>query len=211
MKRSLTLIELIFTIVIIAFVFTVIPKMFQISNESLSFSTKEDAIFNMYSQILDIINKEYDENNTLYDDILLVGDNSILECNETTGYRVGGFRGSRNCFNKVYTSHIGLDSNEPPRDDIDDYNETSNHTQYEYNISSGHKTYTLEIEVGYTDNWSESDYSNQNLEFNFTNRSNNQPSHIKRVYVRVFTEKNISSIYYYSANIGHTEIKSIEW
>jgi len=67
MKKALTLIELIFTIVIITFTFMVIPKIFQISNKTLSFSSKEDAIFNMYSQMMDIVLKEYDENNTKYD------------------------------------------------------------------------------------------------------------------------------------------------
>ena len=206
MRRALTLIELIFTIVIISFVFTVVPKMFQISNKSISFSSKEDALFNMYAQIMDIVVKEYDENNTEYDDILLSSKDSILECNTTTGYRVGGFRGSRNCFNQIDESSIGLDSDEPPRDDIDDYNGLN------YSIISGHKEYNLSIVVGYSDNWNTGDYSDNKLEFNFTNRSDNNTSHIKRVYVRVFDEdENISSVYYYSANIGHIEIKSIIW
>ena len=206
MKKALTLIELIFTIVIISFVFTVIPKMFQVSNQSLSFSSKEDALFNMYSQIMDIVIKEYDENNTKYDDILLSGEDSVLECNSTTGYRIGGFKGSRNCFNKVTDSSIGLDDNEPPRDDIDDYNGLN------YQIYSGHKEYNLSVSVGYTDDNISYDYSNQKSDFNFTTRSDNTPSNIKRVYVRVFTDdKNISSVYYDSANIGHIRIKSILW
>ena len=201
----MTLIELIFTIVIIAFVFTVIPKLFQISNKSLSFSSKEDALFNMYSQIMDIVIKEYDEKNTKYDDILLSGKNA-LECNTSSGYRTGGFIGGRNCFDKVYESDIGLDDNEPPRDDIDDYN------GLKYDIYSGHKKYTLEVNVGYTDNWNENTYSDRKLEYNFTNRSDNNKSQIKRVYVKVLdNNKTISSIYYYSANIGHATIKSVKW
>jgi len=47
--------------VIIAFTFTVIPKIIQISNKSLEFSKKEDAIFNMMSKAMDISLKEYDE------------------------------------------------------------------------------------------------------------------------------------------------------
>ena len=208
MKKGLTLIELIFTIVIISFVFSVIPKIFQVSNESLTFSSKEDALFNMYAQIMDIVIKEYDEENTKYDDILLSGESSVLECNTTTGYRIGGFRGSRNCFNKVNESDIGLDSDEPPRDDIDDYDGLN------YQISSGHKDYNLSVTVGYTDDNISYDYSNQKSDFNFTNRSDNTKSNIKRVYVRVFesnSDKNISSIYYDSANIGHIRIKSVIW
>ena len=206
MKKALTLIELIFTIVIIAFVFSVIPKIFQITNKTLSFSSKEDALFNMYSQIMDIVLKEYDEENTKYDDILLTGNSNVLECSTTTGYRIGGFKGSRNCFHKVYESNIGLDSNEPPRDDIDDYNGIN------YQIFSGNKEYNLSVTVGYTDDNFSYDYSNQKVSFQFTNRSDDVKSNIKRVYVEVLDKNRIiSSIAYYSANIGHIEIKSVLW
>ena len=201
----MTLIELIFTIVIIAFVFTVIPKLFQISNKSLSFTSKEDALFNMYSQIMDIIVKEYDEQNTKYDDILLSGTNA-LECNTSIGYRIGGFVGGRNCFNDIEESDIGLDTNEPPRDDIDDYD------GLKYDIYSGHKTYTIKVDVGYTDNWDNDSYNDKTLEYNFTDRSDNNKSQIKRIYVKILDNNStISSIYYYSSNIGHAVIKSIKW
>lgn len=204
MKKALTLIELIFTMVIIAFTFTVIPKLFQISNNSISFSSKEDALFNMYSQIMDIITKEYDEKNTIYDDILLSGQDQ-LECNISTGYRVGGFVGGRNCFDKVYESSIPS-SPQKPFNAIEDYN------GLEYTIYSGNKQYTLKVKVGYTDNWSNNSYKDKSLEFNFTSRSDNNKSQIKRVYVEILdNNKTISSVYYYSANIGHASIKSIKW
>jgi len=205
-KKALTLIELIFTMVIIAFTFTVIPKMFQASNKSLETSSKEDGLFNMYSKMMDIVLKEYDEENTKFDDILLSGNSGVLECNVTTGYRVGGFKGSRNCFMRVVESDIGPDANEPPYDDIDDYNGS------EENITSGNKEYELNISVGYTDNWSSSNYNGSNLEFNFTNTSDNTYRHIKRVEVKLIQNNRIiSSLIYYSANIGHTTIKSIIW
>jgi len=207
MKKGLTLIELIFTIAIIAFVFSVIPKMFQTTNKALAFSSKEDSLFNMYSQIMNIILKPYDKKNISYNDILLTGQNSVLECNSSTGYRDGGFIGSRNCFNKQYESDIPS-SPVIPEEDIEDYNGLN------YQISSGNKEYNLSVTVGYTDDWNNSnyDYSNQTLDFNFTNKSDNTKSQIKRVYVRVFNkDKNISSIYYDSANIGYVEIKSVQW
>ena len=61
MRKSLTLIELIFTVVIISVVFTVIPKIIYVSNKSLEFSKKEDAIFNLMSKIMDISLKEYNK------------------------------------------------------------------------------------------------------------------------------------------------------
>ncbi len=205
MKKALTLIELIFTIVIIAFVFSVIPKMFQTTNKALAFSSKEDALFNMYSQMMDIILKEYDEMNTIYDDILLTGNSNILECSTSTGYRVGGFIGSRNCFHKVYESDIPSSPKEP-FEAIEDYNGLN------YQIFSGNKEYNLSVTVGYTDDNFDYDYSNQKLNFQFTNRSDDTKSNIKRIKVEVLNGNNeISSLVYYSANIGHIEIKSVKW
>jgi len=141
---------------------------------------------------------------TIQNMILLSGNGGILECNTSTGYRTGGFVGSRNCLNKVYESNIGLDKNEPPYDDIDDYNGTA------YNISSGHKIYEIKIDVGYTDNWDS--YNDKSLNYTFTNRSDNTKSQIKRVEVKIFSDnEEISSLKYYSANIGHIEIKSVIW
>ena len=154
---------------------------------------------------MDIVIKEYDEENTKYDDVLLSGTNA-LECNTSTGYRIGGFSGDRNCFNKINESDIGLDVNEPPRDDIDDYD------GLKYDIYSGHKKYTIEVKAGYTDNWNENTYNDKILEYNFTNRSDNNKSQIKRIYVKILDNNStISSIYYYSSNIGHAVIKSIKW
>ncbi len=205
MKKALTLIELIFTIVIIAFVFSVIPKMFQTTNKTLAFSSKEDALFNMYSQMMNIILKEYDKMNTIYDDILLSGNSNVLECSTTTGYRVGGFIGSRNCFHKVYESNIPSSPKEP-FEAIEDYNGLN------YQIFSGNKEYNLSVTVGYTDDNFNYDYSNQKLNFQFTNRSDDTKSNFKRIKVKVLNGNNeISSLVYYSANIGHIEIKSVKW
>lgn len=211
MKRALTLIELIFTIVIIAFVFTVIPKIIYISNKTISFSKKEDAIFNMMAKMMDVSLKEYDEQNTKYDDILLVNNppKYVLDCNASSGYRIGGFIGGRNCKNAVFESEIGPDANEPPYDDVDDYNATEENT-----TKNGHTVYTLKIEVGYTGEWKKSDYdyNTQSLNFGFSKNFSSSHTNIKRIYIRVFNQDgNISSISYYSANIGHARINSVEW
>ncbi|GAX87073.1 conserved hypothetical protein [Lebetimonas natsushimae] len=190
--------------VIIAFTFSVIPKIIEVSNKSLEFSKKEDAIFNMMSKAMDISLKEYDEENTKYDDILLTGNSNVLECNISTNYRTGGFKGGRNCINHIMESDIGSDSNEPPFDDVDDYN------GYNEKVKNGHTTYDIHVTAGYTDEWNS--YNNDNLNFIFTNRSNNTKTNIKRIEIKV-SQKNhiISSVKYYSANIGHIKIGSVLW
>ncbi|GAB6074018.1 type II secretion system protein [Nautilia lithotrophica] len=208
MKKAITLIELIFTIVIIAAVFTVIPKIIYVSNKTLEFSKKEDAIFNMMSKMMDISLKEYDQKNTQYDDILLVNDppKYILDCNSSTGYRIGGFIGSRNCKNNIFESDI-QNNNSGEYDYIEGYNGVEENT-----TKNGRVVYSLKINVGYTDEWKKDNYDNESLIFIFTNTSNNTKTNIKRVNVSVFSGDNeISSINYYSANIGHIKINGIQW
>jgi len=207
LKKALTLIELIFTIVIIAAVFTTIPKIIYISNKSLEFSRKEDSIFNMMSKMMDISLKEYDENNTEYDDILLTGQNLYLDCNASTGYRKGGFKGSRNCLNGIEESDI-LSNSSGEYDYIERYN------GYTDTLNNGHTTYTLKIDVNYSNEWSGGnyDYDNQELSFNFGSTSDDKKN-IKRINVSVSDSSGnvISSISYYSANIGHIKINGVQW
>ena len=206
MKKAITLIELIFTIVIIAAVFTVIPKIIYVSNKTLEFSKKEDAIFNMMSKMMDISLKEYDEKNTEYDDILLTGQNLYLDCNASTGYRKGGFKGSRNCLNGIEESNIPSNSS-GEYDYIEGYNGVEEKT-----TKNGRTEYTLKIKVGYTDEWEEGDYSGKNLKFNFTNKSDSTKRNIKRVNITVSNDsEEISSVSYYSANIGHIKINGLQW
>ena len=146
--KAFSLIELIFTVVIIGLVFSVIPRIIEVSNKSLEFAKKEDAIFNLMAKAMDISTQEFDENNTRTDDILLVNDpaENILDCNSSSGYRVGGFSGSRSCKNGYFVSKIGADSDEPPYDDVDDYNNVEENT-----TNDGRVFYTLKIYAGYTD------------------------------------------------------------
>jgi Tfp pilus assembly protein PilE len=208
LRKSLTLIELIFTVVIIAVVFTVIPKIIYVSNKSLEFSKKEDAIFNMMSKIMDISLKEYDEQNTNYDDILLVNDppKNVLDCNASSGYRIGGFAGSRNCKDGIFESSIPYHK-KGEYDYIEGYNGIEENT-----TKDGRVAYTLKITVGYTDEWNKSDYSNGSLSFDFTKTSDNTKTNIKRINVTVsYDNQTISSVSYYSANIGHIKINSVQW
>ncbi|RUM56622.1 MAG: hypothetical protein DSY40_01985 [Nautilia sp.] len=218
MKKSFSLIELIFTIVMIAMIFTVIPRIIYATNMSIGFQMKEDGIFNMMTHIIDISTQEYDENNTadafFPDDILLTGNSNVLECNTTTDYRIGGFVGGRNCRNNEYDSIIGPDANENDEsdyDDVDDYNGTEDNA-----TKNGNTRYKLYTFVGYTKEWNKSnyDYDNQRLDFNFTTERDGNYRNIK--YIEVILEderfdKNISHARYWSANIGHTYIESRQW
>jgi len=214
LKKALTIIELIFTVVILSVVFTLIPKIIGISTKTLKKTADNEAVFNMMAKMSDIIFKEWDENNTDSDEILVVNNpaKNLLDCNSTSGYRIGGFRGSRNCQDDINISHIGADANEPPYDDIDDYNGLEENT-----TTSGkrNKYYTLDMFASYVKEWNGSDYSGDSLNYRF-DKNQEDKSNIKRVKVVVSKkvngkEKNISTIKYYGANIGHSIIESEEW
>ncbi len=214
MRKALTIIELIFTVVVLALLFTVIPRIIFVSNQSIQTSATEEAVFNMMAKMSDIVYKEWDENNTQTDEILAVNNppENILDCNSTSGYRIGGFRGSRNCKDDINISHIGADENEPPYDDIDDYNNLKENTS-----TSGkrNKYYTLYMFASYVNEWNKSNYSGDRFYYTFS-KTKKDKSNIKRVEVVVSgkidgKEKNISTIKYYGANIGHSVIESEEW
>ena len=214
MRRALTIIELIFTVVIIALIFTVIPRIIYVSNKSIQTSATEEAIFNLMAKMSDIVFKEWDENNTNTDEILVVNQEpqNVIDCDKDTGYRIGGFRGSRNCKDDINISHIGEDDDEPPYDDIDDYNGTEENTS-----TSGRKKkyYTLDMFSSYVNEWNLSNYNGDKFSYSFS-KTKKDKSNIKRVLVVVSTkvggkEKNISTIKYYGANIGHSIIESKEW
>jgi len=215
MKKSFSLIELIFTIVIIGLIFTVIPKIMYVTSQSFNFTLKEDGLFNMMAKAMDISVRETDENNTDSDDILLGGENQELECNTATDLRIGGFYGGRNCEHDKYLSDIKVDDGENSEDDYDDVDDF-NGTEMNSTLLSGQIKYVIYAFVGYSDDNFSYDYDNHSLDFNFSTRQNDTKSDIKRTYLVLNVrnkgqDKNISSMQYFSANIGHMYIESRQW
>lgn len=197
MRRGLTLIELIFSMVIIAIVFTVVPKIIFASNKSLELSMKEDALFSAYSLMGSIIKLDWDENTTK--------GGKILDTNDTicTDYKVGGFVGSRNCIDSNLTaSAIGQDNGSSDYNDIDDYN------NYPIDINktvNGNKVneYKVTAHIHYVDSNYAIETTTRNLkEINVTvvpGNNNTKMTGFK------------SSFFYYSANLGHIQVKKRVW
>jgi len=120
MKKAFTLIELIFAMVIIAIAFSVLPKVLYMATKTSLTTLKEEAMYNAVAYAGLIRASAWDENNTQVDDILLVSNGaSQYDCNVSTGYREGGFTGSRNCLNAKDASALGSDGGD--LDDIDDF------------------------------------------------------------------------------------------
>jgi len=239
LKKSFSLIELIFTIVIIAFIFTVIPKVVYSTNQTFALTLKEDGIFSMMAKTMDVDTQEWDENNTDSQDdyqynILITGNDNVLECksDQDPPIRVGGFYSgdqySRICpkkctssifgiclsYQDITISAIGPDDNEDSEDDYDDEDDFNG--TVEDVTKNGKVRYKLYIEVAYTKEWSSDDYDydNQSLNFQFSNdtvdKSNEKLTKIT-LYDKKY-DKNISNARYWGANIGKIqEIENEQW
>ncbi len=144
-KPAFTLIELIFSMVIIGIAFTVLPKILQLAAKVSVQNVREEAMYNAVAYIGLIKSTAWDENNTVVDDILHVnaGD-SDYDCNSSASnpIRKGGFTGSRNCKNDKNASILlGMEGNDNNiSDDMDDFNSTTakndtNSRNYDLNVT----------------------------------------------------------------------------
>ena len=155
MKKSFTLIELIFSMVIIAIAFMVLPKILQLSTKVSTQSIREEALYNGIALLGFIKATAWDEKNTKKDDILLVLDgDSSYECGGDNFIRIGGFIGSRNCKNTLTASPLGLDADDLLNaDDMDDFISIN---ASNYNNS---RDFSLNVKINYIEDMGLSDES----------------------------------------------------
>ncbi len=198
MRNGLTLIELILSMVIIAIVFSVVPKIIFTSNKSMATSMKEDALFNAYTLLGTIYRLAWDEN-TLKEGKILDTDKN--ECDE---YRVGGFIGSRNCEDSDdAATNIGRENQY--YNDIDDYDDyDKSDTDRDVRVV-GNSKYNLSLDINYVDE-------------NYTNQSKTDTDEFKEIIVTVSAHNDNkqmagfeSSFFYYSTNLGLIPIKKMQW
>ncbi len=222
MRKGLSLIELIFTIVIIAIVFTVIPKIVLSLNKADSFIIRQDAMFNGISMMKMISKMPWDENNTNSRDILHVNSGNF-ECNKTTFRRDGAFVGSRTCEENLTASLIlnryGADINYT-ENDIGDFN----NTLVEVNLSTK-PIYDLNISVAYTldDNSTvfKYDYPNKRVSIYLNNsivqNLDTNTSNLKKITIQVSyngnrgERKHLTQFNYTSSNIGQMILNKRSW
>ncbi len=215
MRKGLTLIELIFSMVIIGIVFTVIPKLIISMNQSAQLTVKEEAMFNAMAMMGAIINLPWDNNNTQNDQILNVTDGVLnYDCNISNakggalGYRQGGFVGGRDCralqdgtYDFNASASLGQESaNE--FNDIDDYHGNVVTTSACTNL------YELSSTVKYV---------NEDTDIN---TPAGKTSNAKMISVKVKyadtnkfakTSKCITNLNYTAYNLGNIHINSRSW
>ena len=132
MRPALTLIELIFTMVIIALVFTVIPKMIFVSNKAMQLQVKEDALFDVATLMGEVSQVAWDGQTIATHGKILK--NSEIPCQD--GKPKNGWIGQRSC------SDVEPD-NTPDNtcDDIDDFTQQTCHE----NATGGRSDYNLSV------------------------------------------------------------------
>ncbi|OHD84734.1 MAG: hypothetical protein A3D90_07425 [Sulfuricurvum sp. RIFCSPHIGHO2_02_FULL_43_9] len=217
MRKGLTLIELILSMVIIGIVFTVIPRLVMSMNQSSQVTLKEEAMYNAMAQMGMILNLPWDNNNTQNPQILTVTPASAYDCNTTSGYRIGGFIGGRNCIAAPGISYnasaIGKEDNE--NNDIDDFQNTD--VNVTKNCSSGVKgLFSILTVVQYSNDPAPAGTIRLNNGVTL-NQSNNK---FIDVHVRYGTDHQlydasksncVTLLRYNSFNIGNIQINSRNW
>lgn len=209
-RFGLSLIELIFTIVIIGIVFTVIPKIILSLNKSDRFAIRQDALFNGISLMHLISSMPWDENNTNSNDILHVSAsaNPRLDCNTTTHYRVGGFIGSRNCENNQSASVISnfAGTNYFLANNIDSFNNQDINAAY-YNLKVGVKY--IDDNITYTANKAQIVQNSLSIPYS---------TNLKRIDLNITYNgkrgdigKQIAQFSYVSSNIGLRTLHKRVW
>jgi prepilin-type N-terminal cleavage/methylation domain-containing protein len=190
MKNAFTLVELIFSIVIIAIVFTVVPKLMFVTTKTMEVSIKEDGLFAGIALMGNIIRLPWDENT-------VVSEGKILDtdANTCTDYRIGGFVGSRNCINSSAAATVkgSFGSAGTFYSDVDDYD------TYSTSTVGGRVQYALDVDVNYAD-------------VNFNPAAGTDELKEVKVNVSATGKTNLcSSFFYYSANLGHIQINKRAW
>lgn len=222
MRKALTLIELILSMVIIGIVFTIIPRLIQSMNQSAQVTIKEEAMYNAMALMGAIINLPWDENNTVEgtnvarDQILqVIPNNPDYDCNSTKSYRKGGFIGGRNCRSPSdgtiwSASSLGLEGID--MNDVDDY-AADIYTDNNCSRVNGKKLYTLIPIVHYVKDPAPTGAITLSDE-NQTGITTNT----KRIIVKVgyhgdskFAGQCIAALEYHAFNIGQIQIYSQPW
>lgn len=214
MRKGLTLIELILSMVIIGIVFTVIPRLVMSMNQNTQTTIKEEAMYNAMAQMGMILNLPWDNNNTQNPQILTVNSgDAAYDCNTTSGYRIGGFVGGRNCIGISAYNAGSITKEDTESNDIDDFHDTNITADKNCSATLKKGLYAIGTTVAYVD-----DPSATGTAVLGTNpKAANQYSNTKYILVRVGYGSDsqhkgcITALQYHSFNIGNIQINSRNW
>lgn len=204
MKKGFSLIETIFSIIIMMIIIAGIPSILKLSSVSIQTGNKDKIIYTMNSILNNILLRAFDENNTKINTMYKVLGNN----DPNTDLRVPrkGKEDINNIYyregtNKYNLSNIGIDqdenaSNPATFDDIDDFN----------NFQVNFENYYYKVKVYYSND--NTNYQDTNITFNI-NYDNNTSIHtnlkiIKLIGIDKSNGKKLV-LYYPAYNIGSSK------
>lgn len=186
-KDAFTLVELIFSIVIIAIVFTVVPKLMFVTTKTMEVSVKEDGLFAGISLLSNIVRLPWDEN-TIKTKGQIIG-SSCSDVSTPPFYRVGGFLGSRNCLDYNGSAEWNVSPVMGQENGATDYNDIDDYNGYSTSTINGRNQYDLGVSVVL----------------------NGDIKEINATVSSAGKTKLCTSFFYYSANLGHIQINKRAW
>lgn len=219
MRRSATLIEMIFSIVIIGIAMVAIPTILSQAMKSNEFSINQEALLAGATKIGNILTYEWDENNTGSQALKYVldvtnGDNELNRYPDANSiHRIGHFMGEKRrrfASSSNYASNT-LGSEETQPDDIDDFNgkETTLITNVQSN-SDYVKEFKFTTKIIYVED--DASYFQNKIGYDFPIiTSHTGSTNIKMVEVKIVDKQNdelIATLRSYATNIGSTKLLS---
>jgi len=217
-RRSVTLIEIIFSIVIIGIAMVAIPTILSQTMKSNEFSLDQEALLAGATKMGNILTYEWDENNTGPQELKYVldvinGDNELNRYpNINSIHRVGHFIGQdRRRFDPSlnYASNT-LGSEETQPDDIDDFNGKQSTLITNVQSDSDYvKEFTFTTKIIYVED--NASYLQNRIGYSFPITSHTGSTNIKMVEVKIVDKQNseqIATLRSYATNIGSTKLLS---
>lgn len=224
MKKGFTLIELIITIVIMAGIFAVIPKIVFATGKSDAFAVRQDGLMQALSLTHIASRLAWDEQNTDHLDILQTPDGHP-DCNVRPGSWLSA--NGRMCtqnFAATAPAALGPESGEEDYrsyDDIDDFNAAEINATHKVKQNGIYKTerkYRLINSVTYlTDTIMQENGTTLTIDLSQSAPDETNATNIKRFKTKVRysgtrgREYNISGFSYYSTNIGQISLAYRNW
>ncbi|WP_187647977.1 hypothetical protein [Nitrosophilus labii] len=220
MRKSATLIELIFTIIIIGLAMVSIPVVLSQAMKSSEFSLNQEALLAGATKIGNILTYEWDENSTTTQVIKYVldvtdGDSELNRYPDVnSSRRIGHFKGQyRRAFdtNQTFaTLLLGEEATDTTPNDIDDFNnKISTLTTISQTASDYVKDFTLKTKVVYVND--DAYYTNNSITFDFSTAQKSGSTNIKMIEVTITdnqTGEVIAVFRSYASNIGATNLLS---
>jgi len=212
-RDAFTLIELIITIVIMAGIFSVIPKILSATSRSDRFEAQQEALMQALSLTNLAAHLAWDANNSDHLDILQTqSTNSALECNTTIRFRRGSYIGAngRMCTQPYTASALQNDgeTDYTAYDDIDDFDGSDINVSGRYGIRS---------RVTYLDDSIITESADRLTIDLSAATATTATTNIKKLKTTVrYTGKrgkprNLGSFTYFSTNIGQISLANRSW